>query len=171
MGILSKLFGGDKEAEKAANDLLSILAKANGPQQKPQQTQPKQEEKPKQEPQPQYDDEDLSEWEKIPAEECQYNFSGSFEQYFEHVFAEDFPGYRVEKAYVNKPDYKKRVAYSFYNGASKVLVIELMPESSEAKKFREDTKKAGISYLRFYYDHEGWWNTRTYVKQRIQAVL
>ncbi len=171
MGIFSKLFGGNKEAEKAANDLLSILAKANEAQ-KPQTTQPKQDEKPQQQPQqPQYDDEDLSEWEKIPSEECQYNYSGSFEQYFEHVFAEDFPGYRVEKAYVNKPDYKKRVAYSFYNGASKVLVIELMPESSEAKKFREDCKKAGVSYLRFYYDHEGWWNTRSYVTSRIKAVL
>ena len=173
MGILSKLFGGNKDAEKTAAELLNSLfanAKDNkSNEQKPQNTQP-QNTAPAQPKHPEYDP-DLSEWEQIPAEECQYNYGGDFEQYFEHVFAEDFPAYRTEKAYVNKPDYKKRVAYTFYSGASKVLVVELMPEGSEAKKFREDTRKSGVSYLRFYYDHEGWWNKRSYVTGRIKAVL
>ena len=33
-----------------------------------------------------------------------------------------------------------------------------------------DIRAAHPEWL-LYYDHEGWWNTRTYVKQRIQAVL
>lgn len=172
MSFLSKLFGGDKNAEKAAKDILNGLFAEANKNQNNQQTQKKEETKPQpQQQQQQQAYEPESEWEAIPNEECQYNYSGSFEQYFEHVFAEDFPAYRTEKAYVNKPDYKKRVAYTFYNGAAKVLVVELMPESCEAKKFREDVKRSGVSYLRFYYDHEGWWNTRAYVTGRIRAIL
>ena len=173
MGIFSKLFGGNKEAEKTATELFNSLfanAKDNKPAaEKPQTAQP-QNTKPEQPKQPEYDPE-LSEWEQIPAEECQYNYGGDFEQYFEHVFAEDFPAYRTEKTYVNKPDCSKRVAYTFYSGPSKALVVELMPESSEAKKFREDTKRSGTPYLRFYYNHEGWWNKRSYVTARIKTVL
>ena len=173
MSFLSKLFGGDKNAEKAAKDILNgLFAEANKNQNNNQQQQKKEETKPAQEQQQQqtYDPE-LSEWEQIPNEECQYNYSGSFEQYFENIFAADFPAYRTEKSYVNKPDCKKRVAYTFYNGAAKVLVVELMSESCEAKKFREDVKRSGVSYLRFYYDHEGWWNKRSYVTSRIRAIL
>ena len=61
--------------------------------------------------------------------------------------------------------------YTFFSGAGKALVVELMTESSEAVKFRNDCIKAGVPYLRFYYDHEGWWNTRSYLVGRMRGVL
>lgn len=165
MSLLSKLFGGDKDAEKAAKDLLnglfgnaSSVAQNASTTQEPASTVP--------EPQPAQSNAPAG----IPAEENQYNYNGTYEQYFEHVFAEDFPAYRFEKSYID--DYgKHRVIYTFYSGAVKVLVIELMTESSEAVKFRNDCIKAGVPYLRFYYDHEGWWNTRSYVVGRMRGVL
>ena len=29
----------------------------------------------------------------------------------------------------------------------------------------------GIPYIRFYYDHEGWWNTKSYVIRRTSEAL
>ena len=169
MSLFSKLFGGDKDAEKAAQDLLNGLFGNQG-----QEQAPKPEEEPAASapsaPQAQAQSDAPSGYEGMPAEENQYNYSGSYEQYFEHVFAEDFPGVRFEKAYIN--DYgKRRVAYTFYRDAAKVLVVELMPESSEAKKFRSECQRANIPYLRFYYDHDGWWNTRSYVTGRMRAAM
>ncbi|MBQ6183104.1 MAG: hypothetical protein IJK33_04375 [Clostridia bacterium] len=164
MSLLSKLFGGDKNAEKEVKNLLNGLfgnaqtgqptaAKPETPASAPS-TQPVQSNAPA----------------GIPAEENQYNYNGTYEQYFEHVFAEDFPAYRFEKSYID--DYgKHRVIYTFFSGAGKALVVELMTESSEAVKFRNDCIKAGVPYLRFYYDHEGWWNTRSYLVGRMRGVL
>ena len=171
MSFLSKLLGGDKNAEKEVKNLLNGLF---GNPQPGQAAAPKQE-TPAEEttsPQPvQSTSRSGFSWgDEIPAEENQYNYNGTYEQYFEHVFAEDFPAYRFEKSYID--DYgKHRVIYTFYSGAAKVLVIELMTESSEAVKFRNDCIKAGVPYLRFYYDHEGWWNTRSYVVGRMRGVL
>ncbi len=168
MGFFSKLFGGDKNAEKAAKDILnSLFADAEKKQNDP--AEKKEEQKTKPEAQPQQSCDSGSEWDNIPAEECQYNYGGSFEQYFEHIFAEDFPAYRTEKANIGKG--RARIAYTFYSGASKALVIELMSEKSETYKLRKDCMADGIPYLRFYYDHEGWWNKRSYVTERIKAIL
>ena len=35
----------------------------------------------------------------------------------------------------------------------------------------ERGRAQGIPYLRFYYNHEGWWNTRSYVTRRIANAL
>ena len=165
MSLLSKLFGGDKKAEKAAKDLLNGLFSQTSSAVRTTGT-------------PQASGEDAAESAPqertapsgIPAEENQYNYNGSYEQYFEHVFAEDFPAYRFEKTYID--DYgKHRVIYTFLSGESKTLVVELMPEKCEAVKFRNDCIKAGIPYRRFYYDHEGWWNTRAYVVKRMREAL
>ena len=169
MGLFSKLFGGDEDAEKAAKDLLNGIinaAQSNKLQaDKPQADNP---EASASAPSPQ--PEQSSAPSGIPTEENQYNYDGTYEQYFEHVFAEDFPAYRFEKSYID--DYgKHRVVYTFFSGAAKALVVELMTESSEAVKFRNDCIKAGVPYLRFYYDHEGWWNTRSYVVGRMRGVL
>ena len=104
--------------------------------------------------------------EEMPAEENQYNYGGTYTEYFENIFSTDFAEYRTEKT----TEYA-RTAYSFYSGASKVLVVELMPESSSANKLRRECEKAGVAYLRFYYNHYGWWNTRSYVKGRISTAL
>ena len=166
MGFFSKLFGGNKEAEKEAKDLLNGLFGGAKPEEK---EEPKAE-APAAEPAATNAYADACDNDEIPAEENQYNYKGTYEQYFEHVFAEDFPAYRFEKSYLD--DYgKHRVIYTFFKDEAKALVIELMTESSAANKFKNDCIKAGIPYLRFYYDHEGWWNTRTYVVGRMRSVL
>ena len=171
MSLLSKLFGSDKNAEKAAKDLLNGLS---GNTQSGQPAVAKPESPATATPAPRSTQSDapfgFSWGETMPAEENQYNYNGTYEQYFEHIFAEDFPAYRFEKSYID--DYgKHRVIYTFYSGAAKTLVIELMTESSEAAKFKNDCIKAGIPYLRFYYDHEGWWNTRSYVVGRMRGAM
>ena len=175
MGLLSKLLGGDKNAEsaeKAAKDLLNGLfgnAQAGHPtvakQEMPFSSQPQQ----MQSSAPSGASAE-DQYDSIPAEENQYTYNGTYEQYFEHVFAEDFPACRFEKSYID--DYgKHRVIYTFFNGAAISLVVELMPESSEAAKLRSDCIKSGTPYLRFYYDHKGWWNTRSYVVGRMRGFL
>ena len=164
MSLLAKLFDGNIDAEKTAKDLLNGLfgnKSDAGPMVSTPQTSSA-------------NTSDLyttqSNMPGAPREENQYNYNGTYEQYFEHVFVEDFPAYRFEKSYID--DYgKHRVIYTFYSGEVKDLVVELMTESSEAVKFRNDCVKAGIPYLRFYYDHEGWWNTRSYVVGRIRNIL
>ena len=105
---------------------------------------------------------------EMPDEENQYNYNGSYTEYFENIFKTEFAAYRTEKSGPGD----RRTAYTFYDGASaKVLVVELMPESSSANRLRRDCEKEGVPYLRFYYDHNGWWNTRAYVTGRISTAV
>ena len=53
----------------------------------------------------------------------------------------------------------------------KALVVELLSRSSAAAKLRRDCQREGIPYLRYYYDYEGWWNTRSYVTRRTAQAL
>ena len=46
-----------------------------------------------------------------------------------------------------------------------------MSENSEANKLRSACRAQGLPYVRFYYDHDGWWNTRSYVVSRTRAAL
>ena len=51
------------------------------------------------------------------------------------------------------------------------LIVELLPQRSSVYKLRRDCATMGIPYLRYYYDHEGWWNTYSYVTERTRAAL
>ena len=104
----------------------------------------------------------------MPDEENQYNYAGSFRDYFENIFRSDLAQDRFE---AEELEPRGRTLYTFYSGASKALVVELMPESCSAYKIRNDCKKAGIPYARFYIDHDGWWNTRAYVNDRVNKAL
>ena len=107
--------------------------------------------------------------EVMPAEENQYNFHGTYDAYFENIFDNDFSDYSYERDDIPGT---ARTVYTFYSGGgSKALVLELMNESSCANKIRRDAEKEGVPYLRFYYDHDGWWNTRSYVTRRMQKAL
>ncbi|MBQ9545396.1 MAG: hypothetical protein IJV00_09760 [Clostridia bacterium] len=171
MSLLSKLFGGDKNAEKAAKDLLSGLfgKSQNDKPSSPYHDAPESA-SPYSRPAQSASPSGFSWGEEMPGEENQFNFAGTYEQYFEHIFAEDFSACRFEKSY-NNDGGKHRVVYTFFSGVSKALVVELMPESSESKKLRNECQKTGVPYLRFYYDHDGWWNTRSYVAGRIRGAL
>ena len=169
MGIFDKLFGGDKKAEKAASDFLKKLADAVGAEQKPQQTaaKPAAAEPVREQPAKPAADEEYDPWETVPEEENQYNFNGTYIEYFAHIFKEDFPEYRAE---CERPD-GRRTVFTLYKGGAKALVVELLTECSEVKKLRKQCQSEGTPYLRFYYDHEGWWNLRTYVRDRVRSAL
>ena len=105
---------------------------------------------------------------EMPDEENQYNFGGTYDAYFRHIFAEDFPAWRVEAEDRRGGNGK---IYSFYGEAGKALVVEVQPETSAAQAVKKQCAREGVPYLRFYHDHDGWWNTRSYVTRRIRAVL
>ncbi len=168
MGILSKLFGGDKKAEKTALDFLKSLAGNNDTAQKPKSEPKPAETKPAPDPAKAAPVED-DPWDTVPEEENLFNYKGgNYADYFDHVFREDFPEYRIEKEFWYGG---KRTVFTFFSGASKALVVEILPEHSEAKKLRETCKSSGTPYLRYYYGHWGWWNTRSYVTNRTRAAL
>ena len=173
MGLLSKIFGGDgDEVEKAAKDLLQGIfggssqdngESGDGSSDGAENVAPATEDNNG------YTAPSGDSWgEDIPAEENQYNYNGTYIQYFENIFGTEFGAYRYEKTTAGN---SSRTIYTFYNGAVKALVIELMPESSSVYKLRKECEKENIPYLRFYYNHDGWWNTRSYVVGRIGKYL
>lgn len=105
--------------------------------------------------------------EKMPAEPNQFNYPGNYTQYFESIFAQKLGNYRMEK----ENGKWNNTIYTFYRDNSKALVVELLPETSSTVKVRSDCAQKHIPYLRFYYNHHGWWNTRSYVEERIAAAL
>lgn len=105
----------------------------------------------------------------MPAEENQYNYPGSYVDYFAHVFREDFPEYRATHEQSGRG--RSTVFTLWTADGRQALKVELLPESSETKKLRRECAAMGLPYLRFYYDHNGWWNTRSYVTQRTRAAL
>ena len=171
MGLLSKILGAavDKKLEQtvknAVNDAVNAALKANNTAQnaQPVQNQPTYA-PPVQETVPS----GFSWGPVMPAEENQYNYPGTYVEYFSHVFREDFPGYNI--TYGQDPKHRSTV-YTFWSGAGKALVVELLPRSSETKRLRTACAAQNIPYLRFYYNHDGWWNTRTYVSQRVREAL
>ena len=103
----------------------------------------------------------------IPPGDNQFNYPGSYVDYFAHVFREDFPEYRV-----THEQRKRSTVFTFLSpDGRQALTAEIMPDSSEAKKLRRECAAMGIPYVRFYYDHEGWWNTRAYVNDRVRNAL
>lgn len=176
MGLFSKLMGGDKELENAAKDLfngiLNNMQKEAENQRQNAPAQPAAEQNvyrnAPESVQKQSGPSGFSWGEDMPDEENQYNYNGPFAEYFENIFRAEFPQYRLEREDIQG---MKRVIFTFYEGAGKALVVELMPQSSAAKKLRETCAKEGVPYLRYYYDHQGWWNTRAYVTQRTKNAL
>ena len=59
----------------------------------------------------------------------------------------------------------------FSQAGMKKLVVEVISDSSNPYKLMKDCHAQGIPYLRFYYDHDGWWNTKSYVTRRISKAL
>lgn len=106
---------------------------------------------------------------EMPSEENQFNFKGNYREYFEHIFAEDFSMYTIEKEIPSK--WPMRTVYRLSRGGMTSVVIELLPETSSTQKLRRECADSGTPYLRFYYDHDGWWNTRSYVSGRINKAI
>ena len=104
----------------------------------------------------------------MPDEENQYNYNGTFTEYFANIFKEDFSEYRVEQESRCKG---KIIVFTFYKEDNKALVVELLSENSQAENTRFACMKEKIPYTRFYYNHHGWWNTRAYVVKRTRDAL
>lgn len=106
----------------------------------------------------------------MPAEENQYNYNGPYDQYFMDIYVQRFPTYRLTHEKVRKGS---ATVFTFWKGMTqeKALIVELMSDSSSAESIRNGARKEGVPYLRFYYNHEGWWNTKSYVIRRTQEAL
>lgn len=170
MSLISKLFGGDKKAERTAKDILNGLFGEHN--ERPEQTPaPSQQGHAPAYEAPAYDDSPsgFSWGDNMPAEENQYNYPGPYLDYFEHIFREDFPGYSFERT--ASQNTRRRYVYTFTGAAGRALVVELMSENCSSKMTRRQCEAEGVPYLRFYYDHQGWWNTREYVVTRMRKVL
>ena len=104
----------------------------------------------------------------MPEEENQFNFLGTYQQYFETVFRENFPEYEVVRE-----DCEKRPAtiFTFFKGEDRVLVVEIISQNSKSQAVRRNCRANGVPYLRYYHNHYGWWNTKTYVVNRTAASL
>lgn len=170
MGLFNKLFG---EAAKAIGNMgeEAIKSALNGSDRSPAGNPVTDRPVPQWEQQPQKASgpSGLSWGPQMPSEENQYNFNGNYRQYFENIFAQDFPGYSVDKEIPAK--YPNRTVYRLSSGGVTSLVIELLPESSGTQKLRSECRANGTPYLRFYHNHDGWWNTRSYVTGRIRSAL
>lgn len=167
MGLFNKLFG---EAAKAIGEMggeaiRNAVSEAAG--QRPQQDRPLPQ---WEQPQASYGGSSGLSWGRdMPSEENQFNYGGDYRAYFEHIFEEDFPLMQVEKEI--PPKYGNRTVYRLSQGGVLSLVIEILPETSATKKLRNECRANGTPYLRFYHNHDGWWNTRSYVTGRIRSAL
>lgn len=156
MGLFSKLFG-NEVAKEMLNDLGKAFSVSGN-----NNDQNRQEEETAQ-------SSVVTIYDNVPAEENQYNFRGDYIEYFNKVFREDFPEYEIshEKSSLNRTS----TIFTFRFNGNAVLYVELMTKNSSANRFREQCKREGTPYLRFYYDKRGWWNTRKYVTDRTRNAL
>lgn len=104
----------------------------------------------------------------MPAEENQFNSGLKYQDYFTKVFTEAFPSYQIDKEDVRDG---RAMLFTFSQGGVKKLVVEVISQSSSPYKVRNDCKNHGIAYLRYYYDYDGWWNTKSYVTRRTSKAL
>lgn len=104
----------------------------------------------------------------MPAEENQFNYSGSYDQYFHDVYVQNFPTYRLTTEKVRKGNGTK---ITFWDGTQKALVVDLMSQKTTSRAVMNECAKENVPYLRFYYNHPGWWNTKTYVINRTRNAL
>ncbi len=104
----------------------------------------------------------------MPDEENQYNFNGSYVQYFENIFRTEFPEYQTEYKTTRN---MMTTVFTLWKDGKKALVVEVLSKTSNTKKLRTECQNANIPYLRFYHNYQGWWNTKKYVVTRAQMAL
>ncbi|MBR4554481.1 MAG: hypothetical protein IKO27_02695 [Ruminococcus sp.] len=165
MGLFSKLFG--KEISDAAKDMFGEekhyfdnLSQHDAPQPVPTAAQERAQRK--------LGPSGNSWGAVMPEEENQFSFGGNYVQYFQKVFAEEFPAYQV----VTEPvPNRSATTFTFTSGGRDLLVVEVMSDTSVAVTIRNRCLSEGVPYLRFYHNHNGWWNTRSYVAGRVRSAL
>ncbi|MBR4164847.1 MAG: hypothetical protein IKR43_01245 [Lachnospiraceae bacterium] len=150
-----------KEANKAAAEKASASSSEGGPLQGPFHSVPAES----------YEEAESGfSWGPVmPDEENQFNYPGPFYEYFDKVFSEEFPEYQISRK--RAPYGVEAYIITFRKNGQTALIVELLSRSSEPDKLRSDCRRNGTPYLRYYYDYDGWWNTREYVKQRTRNAL
>ena len=106
----------------------------------------------------------------MPKEENQYSFGGSYVEYFGKLFAEEFSSYGITHETDDKR-YHPATIFTFTNNGRTALIVELISEKSNVRQLALKCRNEGVPYLRFYYDHDGWWNARSYVTNRVRSAL
>ena len=104
----------------------------------------------------------------MPAEENQFNSGLKYSDYFTGIFEKEFSAYSIDKQSLRDG---KAMLYTFSRDGVKKLVVEVISDRSNPYKYRKDCRTQGIAYLRYYYDHDGWWNTKSYVTRRTANAL
>ena len=153
MGFLSKLFGND--AEKKAKDILSGLTENSNQSDTQESYAP-------------VESTGCSYGSKKPAEENQFNFRGNYVKYFEKIYGEEFPEYQITH---EEEERLRSSIFTFKRDGQIALIVEILSETSRRQKVRTDCAMNHIPYLRFYHNHHGWWNTRSYVINRTKDAL
>ena len=175
MSLFSKLFGkSDDEMAESLNKLKKMMEDAGIDTKKDEKPKEEQPAKPAESSRPQEvikeDGPSGFSWgPNMPEEENQYNSGLYYAAYFEKIFREEFSEYDVIKE--DMPFHGSGKTFTFMKGGSKALVVEVKKDSSSAKYLRNKCEREGIPYTRFFYDHEGWWNTRAYVVDRVKKAL
>lgn len=152
MGLLSKIFGSDEAAKQMLDQVKQMFTPPQDGITEPEPEPPK----------------NGYYGRLMPSEPNQFNYSGNYVDYFSGILREEFTQYSFNTETVR--DGTGTVLTLFENGR-KALVIELMTERCSSKKLRKECAAEGTPYLRFYYDHAGWWNVRSYVVGRIRTAL
>jgi len=171
MGLLSSLFGkkAAEELESLVKNVTQGIAGQNPQQSAPQSAAPAPAPVPQSSPIEEEDGPSGFSWgPKMPAEENQYNFPGTFEEYFTKIFQENFGGYSIE---IEGAGSNRQLCYTFRSGGSTALVVEILPKNTSVEALRRKCRNQGIPYLRFYHNYDGWWNTKAYVIQRVSNAL
>ncbi|MBQ1371730.1 MAG: hypothetical protein IIY70_02245 [Oscillospiraceae bacterium] len=164
MSLLSKLFGKEKPTLSDVVDLLQGTgdqARQSSRSSRPGNSQPALAEEPT--------PIGRSWGKRMPEEPNQYNYPGTYHEYFEALFREEFRFYTFTRE--ENPKSRHTTSYTFYEAGRKILVVELLAQGSDVYLLRERCKQEGIPYLRFYYNHEGWWNARSYVVNRMKHAI
>ena len=100
--------------------------------------------------------------------ENQYNSGLSYIDYFAKIFREDYSDYSLA---IEQGRCQNSTVMVLSKNGSKALVVELLSERSSAYKLRNECMAEGVPYVRFYHDHDGWVNARSYVTSRVNQAL
>ncbi len=180
MGLFSNLFGNDgKDLDNALNKMKNLAediiddGQINSQQTKPVQASSapaNSEPVNNRRPEPAYIDGPSGDsWgPNMPSEENQFNSGLNYKDYFTNIFMSEFSAYRVDK---EDPRNRNALIFTFSQGGAKKLVVEVISDKTSPYKYRNECRAQGIPYIRYYYDHDGWWNTKSYVIRRTSNAL
>lgn len=112
----------------------------------------------------------------MPAESNQYNYPGPWQAYFADVLGAEFTQYDIVPRQLPEID---STAFEFrrFGSTSPVLVVCVLSEEYSEAKVSKAFERAGVPFdlhrnaIRFYHNHKGWWNTRSYVVRRVNEAL